>query len=107
MTGSNRTVEYAVALASASTAPPRPSGPPLLAVPRFRPPARPPGQKEQRHGVIGGERAQVERRPGYREQCRGEEPGLPPEHPARRIPQQRCRAEHEDQRQYARSGQPA
>ncbi len=61
--------------------------------------------QEQRHGVVGGERSQVQRRAQDREQCGSEERGPPSVQPAGGGPQQGGSPQHEDQRQHSRSGQ--
>ena len=63
--------------------------------------------EEQRQGVVGSERTQVQGRPQHREQRRGEERGPPPVLPPGRAPQQRGRREHEDQGQGPGRGQAA
>ena len=63
--------------------------------------------QQQRQGVVGGERAQVQGGAQHGEQRRGEERGPPPVQPPGRAPQQRGRREHEDQGQDPGRGQAA
>ncbi len=59
----------------------------------------------QGQGVVGGERAEVQRRAEHGEQRGGEERGPPPVPRPRRAPQQRGRREHEGQGQDPGPGQ--
>ena len=63
------------------------------------------GHQEQRHSVVGGERAKMQRRPEDREQCSGEESGPAPEQSASGSPEHDGGSEHEDEGQDPRSGE--
>ena len=66
------------------------------------------GEEQQRRGVVGRVRAQVQCGRDRGEQRSGEEGGaLIGEQPARRAPDERRHAEHADQGQQPRRGQPA